>query len=186
MKKSLEQKTLESRAKCTSKELYSGKVFSVRRDTLEFDDHHYNWEFVIHPGAVMAVPVAPNGKLILIQQWRRAIGQIIYELPAGVPHQNEAPRDAIDRELQEEIGYKAGTLLDLGGFYSSPGFCNEYIHLFIAKDLTQSTLPADLHEAIDIIEMDLTDALTLIDEGQILDMKTVAGLLRYHRWHASQ
>lgn len=182
MEKSLHQKELESRAKHSFEELYQGRLFSLRRERLEFEDHTYDWDVVIHPGAVAAVPVKKNGQLILIQQWRRAIGQIIYEIPAGVLEKGEAPLNAIDRELQEEIGYKSKTITPLGGFYSTPGFCTEYIHLFVAQDLTPSSLPGDLHEAIDIVEMSLEEALRLIDSGQIVDMKTIASLLRYQRW----
>jgi len=182
MKNSLKQKELEEHAKQSTELLYQGRLFSVHREKLAFADHTHNWDFVRHPGAVAAVPITAEGRLILIQQWRRAIGQVIYELPAGVLEKGESPLQTVDRELQEEIGYKASKIIDLGGFYSTPGFCNEYIHLFVAKELTQSSLPGDLHEAIDIVEMDLQEALKLIDSNQIVDMKTIAGLLRYQRF----
>ncbi|MBS0630004.1 MAG: NUDIX hydrolase [Verrucomicrobia bacterium] len=182
MEKSERQRDLENRAKHSFDEMYQGRLYSIRREKLEFEDHTHDWDFVIHPGAVAAVPVKENGDLILIQQWRRAIKKIIYELPAGVLEKDEPPIKAVDRELQEEIGYKPKTLIPLGGFFSTPGFCTEYIHLFIAKDLSPSSLPGDLHEAIDIVEISLDEALKLIDTGEIDDMKTIAGLLRYQRW----
>jgi len=182
MENSERQKELENRAKHSFEELYQGRLFSLRRERLEFEDHTHDWDILIHPGAVAAIPVQNNGKLVLIQQWRRAIGKIIYELPAGVLEKGESPLVTIDRELQEEIGYKAKTIVPLGGFYSTPGFCTEYIHLFVAEDLSPSSLPGDLHEAIDIVEMTLEDALRLIDANEIVDMKTIAGLLRYQRW----
>ncbi len=183
MEKSLQQKELESRASVKSKELYKGKIISLRRDTLQFDAHPpHDWYIITHPGAVAAVPVNNDGKLILIQQWRRAIDQIIYELPAGTLDDGEKVLECMQRELREEIGYKADTLISLGGLYPSPGFCTEYIHLFIAQGLSPSTLPKDLHEAIDVIEVELDDALKLIDSGEIQDAKTVSGILRYKRW----
>lgn len=182
MEKSLHQKELEESASSSTQELYKGRLFSVKRDTLKFADHTHHWDIVVHPGAVAAIPVNKNGKLILIQQWRRAIEKIIYELPAGVLEPGESPLKTVERELQEEIGYHANTFIPLGGFYSTPGFCTEYIHLFVAKDLTPKTLPGDLHEAIDVVEMDLEEGLGLIDSNEIQDMKTIAGLLRYERW----
>lgn len=183
MKKSRQQQELEQKALHSSKELYKGKLYSLKRETLEFPDHTHHWDIIVHPGAVAAIPVTKEDKLILIQQWRRAIDKIIYELPAGVLEPGESPLETVERELQEEIGYRASTFINLGGFYSTPGFCTEYIHLFIAQDLTPSKLPGDLHEAIDVVEMDLSEASRLIDTNEIDDMKTIAGLMRYKRWH---
>lgn len=183
MKNSIKQKELENQASLTSKEIYKGRVFSLQCDTLQFkNEPAHDWDIIIHPGAVAAIPVNQAGKLILIQQWRRATKEIIYELPAGVLEPAESPLSCIQRELQEEIGYRADTIIPLGGFYTAPGFCNEYIHLFIAKDLSPSSLPGDAHEAIDVVEMDLTEALHLIDSNAIKDAKTIAGIFRYTRW----
>lgn len=182
MKRSLHQKELEAKAKKQTEEIFKGRRISVYRDTLQFADHSHQWEMVHSSEAVAAIPVMKNGKIILIQQWRRAIEKIIYELPAGVLEPAESPLKTIERELQEEIGYRAASLIHLGGFYSTPGFCTEYIHLFVAKDLIPSILPGDLHEAIDVVEMGLEEALALVDSNKIEDVKTIAGLLWYHRW----
>lgn len=182
MKNSLHQKEIESKAKKQTEEIFNGRRISVHRDTLQFPDHSHQWEMVLSPEAVAAIPVMKNGKIILIQQWRRTIEKIIYELPAGVLEPGESPLKTIERELQEEIGYHAASLIHLGGFYSTPGFCTEYIHLFVAKDLTPSSLPGDLHEAIDVVEIGLEDALGLIDSNEIQDAKTIAGLLWFQRW----
>ncbi|NGX37274.1 MAG: ADP-ribose pyrophosphatase [Chlamydiae bacterium] len=183
MEHSLKQKELESQASVHSKEIYQGKIFTLRRDTLQFDAlPPHDWDIILHPGAVALIPVNEKGNLLLIQQWRRAIGKIIYELPAGTLDKEEPPLECAQRELQEETGYKANTLIPLQGFYSAPGFCTEYIHLFIAKDLTESSLPGDIHEAIDVVEVSLEKALTLIDNNEIQDAKTICGILRYHRY----
>ena len=183
MKNSLNQKALEEKATVTKEIPYNGKAFSVEKETLHFQTHPpYTWEIVTRPGAVAALPINAAGKLILIHQWRRAVREILYELPAGTLHQNEDLPTCMDRELQEEIGYSAKTLIPFGGTYPSPGFCNEYVHFFIAKDLVESALQKDEHEAIDVIELTLSQALKLIDENQIQDGKTIVGLLRYARW----
>jgi len=183
MENSLKQQELEKKSSIRSKELYKGKIFSLRRDTIQFDEHPpHDWDIIVHPGAVAMIPINDKGNLLLIQQWRRAIEKIIYELPAGCLDENEAPLACADRELQEEIGYKAKTFISFGGFYSAPGFCTEYLYLFLAKDLIESSLPGDIHEAIDVIEVSLDQALNWIEQGKIEDVKTIAGILRYQRW----
>ncbi|NGX39950.1 MAG: ADP-ribose pyrophosphatase [Chlamydiae bacterium] len=179
---SLKQKELESQAIASEKRIFEGKVFSVIREDLKFEGlpPHF-WEIVQHPGAVALLPVTQKGTLLLIQQWRRPVEKILYEIPAGTLKKNEIPEKAAIRELQEEIGYLPKTLIPFGGLYSAPGFCSEYIHLYIAKDLSESTLPADDHEAIDIVELSLEEALGFIDDGTIQDAKTIISLLRYQR-----
>ena len=137
----------------------------------------------MHPGAVAIVPINEQGNLLLVKQWRRAANRITLELPAGTLEENEPPLECAQRELQEEIGYKADTFISLGGFYSSPGFCTEYIHLFIAETLSESSLLPDDHEAIDVVEISLIDALKLIDSHQMNDSKTIIGILQYDRWN---
>lgn len=182
MENSLKQQQLEAAAKIESKELYKGKFFSLRRDIIQIDPHPpHTWDIILHPGAVAVLPIKKNGNLLLIQQWRRPVQKILYEIVAGILEKNESPLSCAQRELQEEAGYKAEKLTSLGGFYTAPGFCTEYIHLFIAQDLLESSLPKDLHEAIDLAEMTLEDALTLIDNHEIIDVKTICAILRYER-----
>lgn len=183
MDNSLKQQKLETSAKVQSREVYRGKLFTIQQDILQFDSlPSHQWDVVIHPGAVAMIPVVNNDHIILIQQWRRAIGKIIYEIPAGTLDDGESPLECAQRELQEETGFKAGSLIPIGGLHSAPGFCTEYLHLFIAKQLTESSLDGDDHEAIDVIEMSLEKALSMIDTCEIDDAKTICGLLRYERW----
>lgn len=182
MKQSLNQKNLEESALSTEEELYSGKIFRLVRETLQFEQSPpHNWDVIHHRGAVALLPITEKGSLLLIQQWRRPIGEIIYEIPAGTLDEGEDPKECAQRELQEEIGMKAATLLPFGGIYSAPGFCTEYIHFFIAKKLSESSLPKDIHEAIDVVEMSLDEALSKIDSGEIDDAKTICAILRYMR-----
>ncbi|NGX26798.1 MAG: ADP-ribose pyrophosphatase [Chlamydiae bacterium] len=183
MENALKQKQLEDQANLQTKELYKGKIFSLRRDHLQFDaGPPHDWDIIEHPGAVAIIPVNEKGNFIFVQQWRRAIEKIIYELPAGTLDEGENPLLCAQRELQEETGYRAKEIIPFGGIYSAPGFCTEYIHFFIARDLEESPLPGDLHEAIDVVEVSLNDALAMIDSQQISDAKTIVGILRYQRW----
>jgi len=182
MENALNQKKLEEKAKVETKQIFKGKVFTLQRDRLYFDDHPpHDWDLIVHPGAVAIIPIANNGNIVLIKQWRRAINKIIYELPAGTLDSGETPLECAKREIQEEIGYKANTIIPFGGLYSAPGFSTEYIHLYIAKDLIKSSLPQDTHEGIDVCHLPLSKILQLIDTNEIDDAKTISGIMRYKR-----
>ena len=157
-------------------------MISVRADTFAFDPPH-TWDIVTHPGAVAVLPVTRGGNLILIYQWRRAVGKILLEIPAGVLEKGEKPEKAAQRELQEEIGYVARELTSLGGIHTAAGFADEYIHLFVGRKLEESALPKDAHEAIDVVEMPLAQALELIDRHTITDAKTICSILKYARFY---
>ncbi|MDN3506374.1 MAG: NUDIX hydrolase [Simkaniaceae bacterium] len=180
MDNSLKQKALEDSATIESEELHKGKIFTLRRDHITFDAQPpCDWDIIETLGAVALIPITKAGNLLLIRQWRRAIQKIIYELPAGTLEVGEDLQDCAQRELQEETGFKAEELIPFGGIYSSPGFCTEYIHLFIAKNLSKSPLPSDPHEGIDTEEVPLDRAIAMIGSGEITDAKTIAGILRY-------
>ena len=94
---------------------------------------------------------------------------------------DETPKERAMKELQEETGYCAEELIDFGGMFSTPGFCTEYLHFFLAKHLHPKPLEADDDEAIDVVTLDLHEALEMIDQGTICDAKTIAGILKYVR-----
>jgi ADP-ribose pyrophosphatase len=125
------------------------------------------------------VPVANDGRLLLVKQWRHPAAKVLTELPAGTLEAGEEPRLCAERELQEEAGFKPTTLTSLGGFFSAPGFCTEYLHLFVAEGLVESRLPGDIDEHIELYPVTLDEALALIEDGSICDAKSVAGILRY-------
>lgn len=160
--------------------IHQGPLIALRKDIIKDPmgkDHHY--DIVEHPGACVMIPVADDGKLHLVKQWRRAAGQILLELPAGTLEKNEEPIYCAQRELQEEIGYRANKLTPLGGFYTAPGFCDEYLHLFLAEELEESVLPGDDSEKIDQVTLSFDEALKYIDNGKITDAKTILGIYRY-------
>ncbi len=180
MSKSKLQEEVERSAKHTVKTHFDGKLIQAYTETLTFSDGSEKcYECVAHPGAVAILPIDENGNLILIKQWRRVPQEIMIEIPAGLLEDGESPDQCAQRELQEEIGYKAKHLQKIGGFYNSPGFCDEFIDLYLARNLISSKLPEDDHEAIDPFTISLPDALALIRKGEIRDAKTLISIILY-------
>ena len=176
-------KTLELSSTTHSRILYEGKLLTLRCDKMvDSTSMIHEYDIVLHPGAVVMIPVNENGELYFVKQWRRAASEIMLEFPAGVLEKGEQPLSCASRELQEEIGYKPDSLISLGGFYTAPGFCNEYLHLFIAKDLSKSQLNAEDTDNIDIVTMSLKEALNAIEQQEIVDAKTICGIYRYQHW----
>ncbi len=139
--KSIEQRDLEKKSLIDSRWAYQGRVVNLRLDTFQFGEETRVREIIHHAGAVVILPIDSKGKILLIQQWRRAVNEILIELPAGTLEPGEEPRATAIRELREETGFDARKLTSLGGFFSCPGFCDEYLHLFVAEDLHPSPLP---------------------------------------------
>lgn len=177
--RSQEQRDKERESLIDSKWIYQGKIVHLKLETYKFGNRTKVAEIIHHSGAVVIVPIAPDGKIILVQQWRRAVGEITIELPAGTLEANEDPLECAKRELQEETGFGARKVTPLGGFYSAPGFCDEYLHLFLAQDLHSSPLEPDDDEAIDLLPLTVKEAKQMIEQNKIRDAKTVAGILRY-------
>jgi ADP-ribose pyrophosphatase len=133
---------------------------------------------ILHPGSVVIVPFTDDGEVLLIRQYRLGVEAYLLEIPAGTLEKDEDPLNAARRELQEEAGYYPETLIPLDGFYISPGISNEYMHLFIARNLHPSTLEMDVDELIEVIPMPLNEALRRISTNEIRDAKSIVGLLR--------
>ena len=158
--------------------VFSGRIIETRVDTLLMPDgKQITREVVQHPGAVAIIPIDTEDNVLLVRQYRYAAGQSLLELPAGVVESGESPDDTAQRELQEEIGYASNNLRALGGVYSSPGFCTEFLYLYIARDLVPSRLPGDEDEDITVETIPMSRVDRLIRLGEIQDAKTVAGLL---------
>jgi ADP-ribose pyrophosphatase len=176
------QVALEAAATIQSHMIHHGKFISLRRDEIDFPGGiHKTWDIILHPGAVAIVALTKEGDLILVQQWRRAIGKVTLEIPAGVIDPGEKPEETAQRELQEEIGQKPGQLTYLGAFYSSPGVYTEKVHLFAARDLTPSQLQGEDTDEIDIKVVPYMAALKMIEDGTICDAKTALGILMVGR-----
>ena len=135
------------------------------------------WEVVEHRNAVVIIPMDSEDNVILVRQYRYAVGQFLLEAPAGIIELGESPTECAERELQEEIGFFPQSLRPLGGFWSSPGFCDEYMYVFLAENLVESKLDEDYDEKIMIDKIPLSRINSLIKIGGIEDGKTIAAML---------
>ncbi|NPB03717.1 MAG: NUDIX hydrolase [Thermotogae bacterium] len=136
-------------------------------------------QMVRHPGAVAIVPVLPNGRVIYERQYRFAVGDYIYELPAGTLERGEDPLQTAQRELVEETGYLAKTWKKLAEFFLAPGYSSEYMHLFLAKDLTFVGEKRDEDEDISLVFFTVEDIREALARNFFKDAKTILGSLRY-------
>ncbi|MBE2184117.1 MAG: NUDIX hydrolase [Anaerolineae bacterium] len=162
--------------------IYSGRVVNlVVADVQLQNGMTSKRELVRHPGAVAIVAIDATDHLLLVRQYRFAAQQVMTEIPAGTLNPGEDPAFCAGRELQEETGYKAGELISLGGLFVAPGYTTEFIHLFLAYDLSESRLAMDDDEFIDVQRVPFNDALAMIDHGQIIDGKSIVALLKVAR-----
>ena len=167
-------------SKLTEDNVYRGRILDVARETHRLPDQRQaQFEIVQHPGGAAALPVLADGRLILIHQFRPAAEDFVWEIPAGRLEVGEDGVGCIGRELIEEIGYRAAAIESLGFIYSSIGFCTEKIHLYIASQLEKTASALEPDEFIEPRITSLSEALEMIDSGQIVDAKTQVALLRY-------
>lgn len=136
-------------------------------------------EIVRHPGAVVIVPVLDDGRLVLIRNYRIAVDERLWELPAGKLEEGEEPQHAAARELEEETGFRPGRVRPLATFFSSPGFADELIHAFVAEDLAFVGQNLEPGEEIDVSELARGEVLAMIADGRIRDGKTIAAVLMW-------
>ena len=163
-----------------SRHVYAGRLFDLEVDELEFENGVIaQRETVRHPGAVAMVAIDPEGRVLFVTQYRHAAGKRLLELPAGTLGRGEEPLAAAERELAEEVGYKPNIVKDLGGFYVAPGYCDEYIHLFLCTDLEPASEEADDDEDIEIEALTPAEALAKLEDGSIADAKSIIGLMRW-------
>jgi ADP-ribose pyrophosphatase len=165
-----------------SEEIYHGRVVKLFVHEVELPNgSHSKREVVKHPGAVAIVALDGQQNVLLVRQFRLPAAQVLREIPAGTLEEGEAPLVCAERELQEETGYHPGKLEELGGIFVAPGYTTEYIHLYLATQLRESRLDADADEFVEVDHVPIKDALAMIEKGDIIDGKSVAGLLRVAR-----
>ena len=158
--------------------VYRGKIIDIRVETISLQNGRTSRrEIVDHGDSIIIVPVDNEGDVLLVRQYRKAVENFLLEAPAGGIEKGENPNDAALRELQEEIGCISNNLEYMGGFWIAPGFCNEYMYSYIAKDLRESQLPSDEDENIEIVKIPLTKISGLIKAGDIEDSKSISALL---------
>jgi ADP-ribose diphosphatase len=160
-----------------TRRIHEGRIVRLREDTVELEDGRTALrEVVEHDEVVGIVPLDSEGNVILVRQFRLPAQEILLEIPAGGVDAGESAEEAAQRELQEETGYRAAQLDRLAGFVS-PGYCTEFIHVFLATGLSESVIAADDDENIALERMPLAQAVQLIQSGHIKDGKSIVGLL---------
>lgn len=166
-----EEKTMKS------EKIYEGKILNLKVDTVELPDKKYSKrEIVEHPGGVGIITITNDNNLVLVKQYRKAVEDFLWEIPAGKLEVNEEPRETAIRELREETGYEANKLTYITEFYTSPGFCNERIHLFLAEDLIEVDSEPDSGEFIEKSIVPLADLEKMLERGEIVDSKTIIAI----------
>ena len=161
-----------------SREIYDGRIIKVRVDDILMRNGNQSVrEVVDHANAVVICPIDDEGNVHMVRQYRYAAKQTLLELPAGLIEEGEDPDDCAQRELAEEIGYASRNLRILGGFWSSPGFCTEFMYAYLAKDLIPRKLQADDDEDIQVEKVPISRIPQLIRLGEIQDAKSIAVLL---------
>jgi ADP-ribose pyrophosphatase len=158
--------------------VYRCRVFDVFEGDVRLPNGRVSKQsWIDHRPCIAVVPVNSEGKLLLIHQYRHATGGIIVEIPAGnIDREGESAEECAQRELTEEAGFRAGRLVKLFEGYLVPGYCNEYMHFFLALDLHPATLPADEDEDIRVMPTSFEEAQQMIREKKIIDVKTALGI----------
>ena len=159
-------------------QVYSGKILNLEVDRVRLPNGHVTVrEVVRHPGAAVVVPVLPDGRVVLVRQYRYPAGRVLLELPAGKLDAGEDPARCAQRELGEEIGMSPGRLTPLGRFFTTPGFSDEVLYMFLAEDLTalEGASPDD-DEFLEVSIVARDELMEMARGGRIDDAKTLAGL----------
>jgi len=165
-----------------SETVFEGRLYDIRMDTLRAPEGHtFRREMVYHPGAVCMVPLDADGRLLLVEQYRHGARTRLLEIPAGTLEPGEDPEETAARELREEVGMRADRVEPLGGFWIAPSYATEYLHLYLCSELAPDPLPGDEDEDIEVVRLTREEALAAIDEGRIIDAKSIAGILRWDR-----
>jgi len=169
-----------------SAQMVEGSLMTVMRDQVRLPSGRDSWrEYVLHPGAVLVVPILPNGNLLFERQFRYPLRQAFIELPAGKIDPGEDVLTTGQRELLEETGFEAAKWVKLGLQHPCIGYSNEVIHMFLARDLDAKMHQRDEDEAMDLLELGLEQALQMVFDGQITDSKTIVALMFAEKYLAT-
>jgi len=158
--------------------IFSGKVFDLKVDQIVYDSGNEGIrEVAMHPGGAVVIPIKNNGKIIMVKQFRYPFQKFLLELPAGKLEKNENPKHCAIRELEEETGYKSDDVKKLGSIYTTPGFCSEELHIFLAKNLIAGPHNREEGEfGMEVFEFTTTEIEEKIRKGEIVDSKTICGI----------
>jgi len=161
-----------------SERIFTGRIFAVERDVLlDVNGLEIVREVVRHPGGAGVLPLFADGRVALVRQYRHPARAELLEIPAGRVEPGETPEECVLRELEEEIGARAGILRKLSEFYSTPGFCEEKLHVYLATELTPVPRRPDHDELIEVVYLPLDEAVEKVHSGEIVDSKTIIALL---------
>ena len=162
----------------STKRIYDGRVINLRLDTVLMPDGKLSQrEIIEHRGAVAMVPLYADKTVVLVRQFRRPAAAVLLEIPAGTRDADEDIELCARRELAEEVNLSAGRMVKLFHAYMAPGYTTEVIHTFLALDLTPTEGQTDEDEFLEVVRLPLDEALAKIETGEIVDAKTISGLL---------
>lgn len=162
----------------TSSRLFSGPIFAVDRDRLhEANGQEVTRDVVRHPGGAGALPLFPDGRVALVRQYRHPARRELLEIPAGKIEAGESPELCASREVEQETGFRPGRIEKLSEFYSTPGFCEEILTVYLATDLTPTRQQLDHDELVEVLFFPLEEALAMVHLREIVDSKTIIALL---------
>ena len=171
----------------SSELIYDGRAVKLRVDTVQMaDGRQTTREIVEHSDCIAVVAIDADSNVLLVRQFRKPVEKELLEIPAGGIDPDEDVEAAVQRELREETGYLPQRMEKLGGFYSAPGYCSEYLHLYLATELIPSQLYAEDTEEISLVRVPLAQVPGLIASGSICDAKSIAGLLTYLDYRKGQ
>lgn len=157
--------------------IHQGNFLEFRRDRVLLPNGKIaTREYLRHPGAVAALPLLDDGTALLVKQFRYPTGEVLLEIPAGKLEAGEDPDDCIRRELAEEIGYQPGKLIHLASIWTTPGFTNEIIHLYLATELKVAPLQCDADEFLEVVRYSKKELLDHLNSNMALDGKTALTL----------
>lgn len=157
--------------------IYKGKLVNLRlEEVLLPDERIASREIIEHPGSVVIIPLLENNKIVVIKQFRKPVEQVLYELPAGKLEKGEDIAKCAERELLEETGYKAKEMIKLSSFYTTPGFSDELMHLFLAKGLILNQQQLNQNEFLEVNIFSLEELIKMVIENKIRDAKSIIGL----------
>ncbi|MCX8213174.1 MAG: NUDIX hydrolase [SAR202 cluster bacterium] len=169
---------MNTEARLSTETVFEGKIVTVRVDAVSLANGvKAVREVVEHRPAVAIVPFDDDGQVILVSQFRYPVGEQLLEVPAGIIEEGETPEQCADRELQEEIGYRAREMRSLGSFWTAPGFSDELMYAFVATGLEPSRLEPDEDEDITVVRVPVSRVREMIEASEIRDSKTIAALL---------
>lgn len=164
--------------KLSSEIIHQGRFLDVRRDDVRLPNGKTTTrEWINHPGAACIVPILPDGQIALIRQYRYPVLQEMIELPAGKLDPGESPEECAKRELEEEIGYKTGKLTYLTHIHPAIGFASEKMWLYLAEELEKTERNTDHDEFVELIPATVANAVSMVWERKITDVKTIIGIL---------